>query len=90
MKAIVIAGWIFIGSAAFSSAASACPGCKEAVFDTPVEAEQKQDTARGYAVSIGLMLSVPAVLIGAVSFRSVRSARRQARSRGDATRHLSV
>jgi len=49
----------------------ACPGCKEALFD-PGELPQKLSTARGYALSIGLMLAVPLLLIASVTTLVVR------------------
>ncbi|MDP3723861.1 MAG: hypothetical protein Q8R91_10290 [Candidatus Omnitrophota bacterium] len=49
-----------------SSAADACPGCKEALFD-PSQLPQRLSTARGYALSIGLMLGVPIALVGGVA-----------------------
>ena len=57
-----------------SGTANACPACKEALFD-PAQLPQRLATARGYAVSIGVMLAVPALLIGGVATRIVRSAR---------------
>jgi len=54
----------------------ACPLCKEALFD-PEQLSQKLATAKGYAMSIGLLLSVPAVLVGGVVALIVRAHRRQ-------------
>jgi hypothetical protein len=54
----------------------ACPTCKEALFD-PGQLQQTLSTAKGYAMSIGLLLSVPAVLVGGVVALIVRSHRRQ-------------
>lgn len=53
----------------------ACPGCKEALFE-PDKVQQQLSTARGYALSIGLMLLVPVGLIGGVTFSVVRASRR--------------
>jgi len=53
----------------------ACPGCKEALFD-PGQLPQKLATAKGYAVSIGLMLAVPATLIGGITALVIRSCHR--------------
>ena len=49
----------------FPLLAQACPACKEALFD-PGQLHHKLSTARGYALSIGLMLTVPLGLITAV------------------------
>ena len=54
--------------------ASACPGCKEALFD-PGQLPQKLATAKGYALSIGLMLGMPAALIGGIAWLIARGAR---------------
>ena len=59
----------------FPAAVSACPGCKEALFD-PSELPQKLSTARGYALSIGLMLAVPAALIAGITLSILRASRR--------------
>ena len=60
---------------ASSAVAWACPFCKEALFD-PGQLQQKLSTARGYAMSIALFLSVPAVLVGGVAALIVRAFRR--------------
>ena len=54
----------------------ACPGCKEALFD-PGQIAQKRATASGYALSIMLMLSMPALLIGGSAALLVRAHRRR-------------
>jgi hypothetical protein len=54
----------------------ACPLCKEILTD-PGQVVQKLATAKGYAASILLMLSVPALLIGGVTLLVVRSHRRK-------------
>ena len=56
----------------FSQAAEACPGCKEALFD-PSQLPQKLSAAKGYALSIMLLLSVPVLLIGTVTLAVVRA-----------------
>ena len=53
-----------------------CPGCKEALFD-PAQLPQRLSTARGYALSIGLLLMVPATLIGGLTALIVRAQRRR-------------
>jgi len=60
----------------FSSVVDACPTCKEALFD-PSQLQAKLATAKGYAMSIGLLLSVPALLVGGVVALVVRAHRRQ-------------
>lgn len=57
------------------SAAAACPMCKESLFD-PGQLGQKIATAKGYALSIGVLLAVPFALIAGVAGLIVRSARR--------------
>lgn len=71
---------VFVSLFAFPAAVRACPGCKEALIE-PAQALQKQSTARGYNLSIALMLAVPATLIGATSALVVRSGRRNRRLR---------
>ncbi len=65
---VTLLGW--------ARSAQACPGCKEALFD-PEQLPQKLSTAMGYALSIGLMLLVPAGLVTAVTVSIVRAQRRQ-------------
>ena len=55
--------------------ASACPACKESLFD-PSQLHQKLSAAKGYALSIGLLLSVPSALVGGIALLIVRAARR--------------
>ena len=59
-----------------SWSADACPGCKEALFD-PGQLAQKLSTARGYAISIGLLLAVPFTLVAGMTALIVRAARRR-------------
>ena len=66
----ITAWWLFPGTA------WACPLCKEILTD-PGQVVQKLATAKGYAASILLMLSVPALLIGGVTLLVVRSHRRK-------------
>lgn len=63
-------------SACFGGVVWACPGCKEAAFDTAQQSRAKLAASRGYALSIGLMLVVPAALIGAVSLQIARASKR--------------
>ena len=56
----------------------ACPGCKDALFD-PGQLPQKLGSARGYALSILLMLSMPALLVGGSAALIVRAHRRKRR-----------
>lgn len=53
----------------------ACPGCKEALFD-PGHLPQKLAAAKGYALSIGLMLATPVALVAIVATLIVRAQRR--------------
>ncbi len=61
------------------AAVLACPLCKEALFEVG-QLQQKLSTARGYALSITLMLAVPSVLIAGIATLVVRSSRRLTRS----------
>ena len=61
---------------AVSSEVSACPLCKEALFD-PGQMHQRLATAKGYALSIALLLSVPAALVAGVTTLIVRAHRRK-------------
>ena len=63
------------------SAAGACPGCKDALFD-PGQIAQRVTTARGYALSIGLLLGMPALLLTGIAALIVRS-RRKSQTRID-------
>lgn len=67
----MIVGW--------AALASACPACKEALLD-PTQAQHLLQSAKGYALSIGLMLGMPLVLIGAVATSIAVHARRARRS----------
>ena len=60
----------------------ACPGCKEALFD-PGQLVQKLATAKGYALSIGVLLAVPFLLIGGYTLAITRAARRARKSSHD-------
>ncbi len=73
--------WVVVLSVAFlllPSLVMACPFCKEALFD-PGQAQQKLTTAKGYALSIGLLLSMPLGLVGGVTALVVRAYRRRRR-----------
>ena len=61
----------------------ACPGCKEAFFD-PGQLTQKLSTARAYALSIGLLLTMPAGLLSLITYVVFRAYRRHRRSLGEA------
>ena len=58
----------------FPTVAWGCPGCKESLFD-PSQLPQRLATARGYALSIAVMLSVPLVLVTGVAALIFRAAR---------------
>lgn len=67
---------LFIGAAIASQGqAIACPGCKEALFD-PGQLAEKIATAKGYAWSIGTLLSVPFLLVATVALLVVRNTRK--------------
>ena len=57
----------------------ACPACKEALFD-PSQLHQKLSAAKGYALSIALLLSVPSALVGGIALLIVRASRSARRS----------
>lgn len=65
--------WMF---ALLCAAAEACPMCKEAFLE-PGQPEQRLSTARGYALSVGLMLAVPVCLLGTMAAAIVRVERRR-------------
>jgi hypothetical protein len=77
-----LAGWRVGGLAGFAfivllpHVVMACPGCKEALFD-PGELQQKLSTAKGYAMSIGLLLAMPIGLIGGLTLLILRAHRRK-------------
>ena len=73
---LIYSAWLM--SLAACSVASACPMCKEALFD-PGQLHQRLATAKGYALSIGLMLSVPVILVTTVATVIVRAQRRHHR-----------
>ncbi len=54
--------------------------CKEALLD-PAQLPQKLRTAKGYALSIGLLLTMPIALVGGVTALIVRASRRGVRGR---------
>lgn len=59
------------------ASAVACPGCKEALFE-PGKLSQNLATARGYALSIALLLGIPVVLMGTIAVMLVRARRKAA------------
>ncbi|MBI4004364.1 MAG: hypothetical protein HY353_05015 [Candidatus Omnitrophica bacterium] len=73
---LLLAGFFLLVS---STVAWACPACKEALFD-PSQLRQTLATAKGYAMSIGLLLSVPAILVGGVAALILRAARHRRRT----------
>lgn len=66
---------VFLLVLLWSGLAWACPLCKEALFD-PAQARQLAGTAKGYAVSIALLLGVPLLMIGGIAAAIFRSRRR--------------
>ena len=58
-----------------ATAAMACPGCKEALLN-PGQLHEKLLAAKGYALSIGVLLAVPAALIGGIAIMIIRTARK--------------
>ena len=75
MRNCVFVLTILVGLLGLVTASMACPDCKEALFD-PHQIQQKLSTARGYAISIGMFLSVPAGLVGGLTMLILRSRRR--------------
>ncbi|HEX9779923.1 MAG TPA: hypothetical protein VGB20_01765 [bacterium] len=61
---------------AVAGAAEACPMCKDALIE-PGAVAQRVGTAKGYALSIAVLLAVPYALIGGIGMLLVRSARRR-------------
>ena len=54
----------------------ACPMCKEALFD-PAQAQQVLKAAKGYALSIGLLVGTPMLLVGGLATLILRQSRRR-------------
>jgi len=69
---LLLTGYFLFVSAAV---ASACPTCKEALFD-PAQAQRILGAAKGYALSIGLMIGMPLLLVGGITLLIVRQVRR--------------
>ncbi len=76
----LLAGWM--AWLALPAMVLACPTCKEALFD-PTQAQQVLKTAQGYAMSIGLLIGTPLLLVGGVATLIVRHARRQGTRRSE-------
>ena len=55
---------------------SACPTCKEALFE-PDQLAQKLSAAKGYGLSIALLLGMPVALLGGVAALIVRAQRQK-------------
>ena len=56
----------------------ACPWCKDALF-SPGEAASQNGAAKGYALSIGLLLGLPVLMLSVIALAVIRSARRAKR-----------
>jgi len=54
----------------------ACPTCKEALFE-PDQLAQKLSMAKGYALSIALLLGMPVALLGGVTTLIIRAQRQK-------------
>ena len=54
----------------------ACPTCKEALFE-PDQLAQKLSAAKGYGLSIALLLGMPVALLGGVAALIVRAQRQK-------------
>jgi hypothetical protein len=76
MKRLGILAWLLVAGCWWLAAlvVEACPGCKEALFD-PGQLQQKLSTAKGYALSIGLLLAVPFSLVAGGILFLVRASR---------------
>jgi len=68
---LLLLGFLFV----WPARVMACPLCKEALFD-PGQMHQRLATAKGYALSIALLLSVPAALVAGVTALIVRAHKR--------------
>ena len=68
--------WLAVISCLWPARAMACPLCKESLFD-PAQLQQKLSLARGYALSITLLLVVPLVLVAGIATLIVRAHRRK-------------
>ena len=58
--------------------ALACPWCKDALF-SPGESASQSGAAKGYALSIGLLLGLPVLMLSVIALAVIRSARRAKR-----------
>ena len=54
--------------------AEACPACKDMLVD-PEQLAQRLGMAKGFAWSIGLLIGMPALLVGALTVRLIRAHR---------------
>ena len=73
MNRSVLLSLTLILTLGLSTAARACPNCKEAVAAQPADAE---NMARGYNYSVMFMLVVPATMLGGGAFLVNRAARK--------------
>jgi hypothetical protein len=75
---VVVVGWLW-GVVAFVTwlalEANACPTCKESLWDV-TQAQHLLKTAKGYAMSIGLLIGTPLLLIGGLAIVIVHQSRR--------------
>ena len=68
---IMVLGFALFGP---STAAEACPSCKDMLVD-PEQLAQRLGMARGFAWSIGLLIGMPALLVGGLTVRLIRAHR---------------
>ena len=77
-----LAVFIMQGSWLAATELFACPLCKEAVLE-PGQIPQRLATAKAYAVSIGLLLTMPALLLGGLIILMVRAQRLKGKDEPD-------
>ena len=63
----------------FPTVAMACPWCKDALF-SPGESAAQSGAAKGYALSIGILLGLPVLMLAVIALAVIRSIRRAKRS----------
>ena len=71
---VVVCGVGLLG-ALLMGVVEACPSCKESLFD-PAGLPQRLATAKGYAISISLMVGVPLAMVGGLTILIVRTQRK--------------
>ena len=85
MRRLAAAGLGTVAFIGWLAVVHACPTCKESLVDFP-QAQQVRQTAKGYALSIGLLIGTPMLLVGTVATLIVRHQRRRGVDRSGLSR----